>query len=295
MSLTAQQTRHFRDSGYLRLPGVVPEPLAARLRRLVRDEVALSLPAATDARVTTDARLTTGTRVATDAPGGLPKLYRLYERDPELVGELITTPRLVGALRSLLGPNVVYVLNRHNQAAVNGPGTSEPRLHRDVLQWSRGLVTAVVYLEESTVASGCTHLVPGSHFLPFVGVPQPDGGGTWMDEHVEFADLLDQALPVPVPAGGVLLFDSLAFHTVSANTSDRGRMSLVLGFRSADELDRYPDRGRQIVVSGGHLYRGNDRAPGPPPLPRTPDRDALAPAVPREEALRRPDASGVPR
>ncbi|MFF7047932.1 phytanoyl-CoA dioxygenase family protein [Streptomyces griseorubiginosus] len=242
MSLTAQQMRHFRDSGYLRLPDLVPESLASRLRGLVRAETAVSPAVA-------------------DTPGAQPKLYRLYQRHPELVHELITLPRLVAPLCSLLGPHVVYVLNRHNQAAVNAPETAAPRLHRDILQWTRGLVTAVVYLEESTVLNGCTQLVPGSHYLPLVGVPQPDGGGTWMDEHAEFTDLLDQALPIPMPAGGVLLFDALAFHTVSANTSDSTRMSLVLGFRSADELDRHPDRSRQVLVSGSHLYRGNDRPP----------------------------------
>ncbi|MFI1414723.1 phytanoyl-CoA dioxygenase family protein [Streptomyces sp. NPDC020707] len=243
MSLTAQQTRHFRDSGYLRLPETVPEPLASRLRGLVRDETAMSPPVA-------------------DTAGAQPKLYRLYQRHPELLHELITLPQLVAPLCSLLGPHVVYVLNRHNQAAINRPGTAEPRLHRDILQWTRGLVTGVVYLEEATVLNGCTHLVPGSHHLPFVGVPQPDGGGTWMDEHVEFTDLLDQALPIPMPAGGVLLFDALAFHTVSANTSADTRMSLVLGFRSADELDHQPDHSRQVLVSGNHLYRGNDRPSG---------------------------------
>lgn len=278
MSLTAQQTRHFRDCGYLRVPGVVRDPLLSALRTLVRDETSWSAPTAV-------------------APGDQPKLYRLYERDPRLLRELLVSPGLVGPLRSLLGPNVVYLLNRHNQAAVNHPGTAAPRLHRDILQWSRGLVTAVVYLEESTVANGCTQLVPGSQYLPFVGVPQPDGGGTWMDEHPEFADLLDQALPIPVPAGGVLLFDALAFHTVSANTSDSSRMSLVLGFRSADELDRNPDHSRQILVSGGHLYRGNDRgndlvggrSSGPHP------RTAAALSAPREQALAGADDPGGTR
>ncbi|MBV2156804.1 hypothetical protein [Kitasatospora sp. SUK 42] len=51
----------------------------------------------------------------------------------------------------LLGPNVVYVLNRHNQGSVNAPGTREVRLHRDILQPTRGLLTAVVYFEDAAV------------------------------------------------------------------------------------------------------------------------------------------------
>lgn len=94
---------------------------------------------------------------------------------------------------------------------------------------------------------------------PYVGVPQPDGGGTWIDEHPELADLVEQALPVPAPAGGILLFDGTIFHTACPNTSKSTRTSAVLGYRSADELDARPDPDRQIVVAGTQLYRGNDR------------------------------------
>ncbi|MFI6116940.1 phytanoyl-CoA dioxygenase family protein [Kitasatospora sp. NPDC051164] len=133
------------------------------------------------------------------------------------------------------------------------------RLHRDILQPTRGLLTALVYLEDATVDTGCTWIIPGSHQAPCVGVPQPGGGGTWLDEHPELAYLGDQAVPVPVPAGGVLLFDATVFHTVGPNACTSTRAGVVLGYRSADELDAHPDPDRQIVVAGEQLYRGNDR------------------------------------
>jgi len=34
----------------------------------------------------------------------------------------------------------------------------------------------------------------------------PNNEGTWMDTHHAFTDLLDQAVAVPVPAGGMLAF-----------------------------------------------------------------------------------------
>ncbi len=105
----------------------------------------------------------------------------------------------------------------------------------------------------------CTWIVPGSHRAPYVGVPQPDGGGTWMDEHPELAELAEQAVPVPAPAGGVLLFDGTVLHTVGANSGGSTRTSVVLGYRAADELDAHPDPDRQVVVAGAQLYRGNDR------------------------------------
>ncbi|MEU8512956.1 phytanoyl-CoA dioxygenase family protein [Kitasatospora sp. NPDC048722] len=233
--LTEQQARHYRDQGYLRLP----DPGLSRdflhdVAALVRDRAA---------------RL----------PAGQAKAYRLYQNNRALMHQLVAHPALTGPLTALLGPNVVYVLNRHNQGSINSPGGHEVRLHRDILQPTRGLLTAVVYLEDATVDTGCTWVIPGSHHAPYVSVPQPDGGGTWLDEHPELADLADQAVPVPVPAGGVLLFDGTLFHTVGPNSGTTTRTSVVLGYRAADELDAHPDPDRQIVVAGEQLYRGNDR------------------------------------
>jgi phytanoyl-CoA hydroxylase len=245
LGLSHNQTRFFRDNGYFRLLKVLEAEETARLRAFM-----------TEVKEAEEAR-----RRAQHDDSQVIKLYGLYGRNPEIVKSLITHPRLVAALKSLLGPNVVFVTNRHNHATVNdSTGTkSEARLHRDILQPTRGLLTVVVYLEESTINNGCTHILPGSQNLPYVGVPQPNGGGTWMDEHEEYEGLCDQALPVPMPEGGMLLFNGLAFHSVGRNWSDKTRMSVTLGFRSVDELDRHPDPERQILVSGEYIYRGNDQ------------------------------------
>jgi phytanoyl-CoA hydroxylase len=230
--ITHQQVLHFRTQGYL------------RVRELIEDDLRLELLEYSERLQSEDGTL---------------KSYRLFERDSALMLKLLSVESLVGRLTGLLGPNVVYLTNRHNQSALNRPGCADTRLHRDILQWSRGVLTVVVYLEDSDVDSGCTHVVPGSHLLPSVGVPQPDGGGTWMEEHEEFADMVDQAVPVPVPAGGALFFDGTLFHATGMNTSQVTRSAMVLGFRSCDELDASPDNGRQLLVAGDHLYRGNDR------------------------------------
>lgn len=245
MSRSHERSRHFRSAGYLRLLDVFSQEQTAELRRFV-----LAEKAAEDA-----AHHECG-------EGEVGKMYGLYNRNPKLIHNVITNPLLVHALCELLGPNVVFVKNRHNHMTVNdkqSTGSSETRLHRDVLQPTRGLLTAVVYLERATEDNGCTCILPGSHDLPYVGVPQPDGGGTWMDEHAEYEGLADQALPVPMPGGSVLLFNSLAFHSVGRNLTVWTRASMTLGFRAVDELDYEPDRTREILVAGDYLYRGNDQ------------------------------------
>ncbi|MEV8634354.1 phytanoyl-CoA dioxygenase family protein [Streptosporangium sp. NPDC051023] len=231
VTLNDLQVRHFRDSGYLRLPGVLGPDDCHRLATFVADQH--------------------------QAAGG-GKLYGLLDRDPLAIGGLIAHPRLIGPLTSLLGPNIVYITNRHNHATLNPPGQTENRLHRDILQWTRGVLTVVVYLEEATVGNGATQIIPGSHYLPSMGVPQLDGGGTWMDEHDRYAGLDAQALPVPVAAGDALIFDGLVFHTAGTNSGRGTRASLTLGYRSIDELDRRPAPEDQVLVAGEFSYRGNN-------------------------------------
>lgn len=241
--LNHEQSRFFRTAGYFRLLNVLTPFETAELREFVLAEKAKE-----------DEQ-----RQAEGKPPVV-KMYGLYDRNPMLVESLIKNEKLVGALTSLLGPNVVFVTNRHNHATVNDShGTKgEARLHRDILQPTRGLLTAALYLEESTIENGCTNIVPGSTELPYVGVPQPNGGGTWMDEHEEYSGLADQALPVPMPEGSVLLFNGLAFHGVGHNQTDKTRISMTFGFRSVDELSYDPDVAREVLVSGQYIYRGND-------------------------------------
>lgn len=239
-ALNHEQARFYRDQGYYRLSNVFDAQQTAEIREFIEDE----------------AKKSSGDF---DPENPNKKLYGLYDRNPELMKRVIGNQALVGALVSLLGPNVVFVKNRHNHAAINNrQGEPAEGMHRDILQPSRGLMTAAVYLQDSTVDNGATRVVPGSHNLPYVGVPQANGGGTWMSEHEEYAGLEGQAVPVPMKEGDVLLFNGTLFHGVGHNPSGQTRTSMTLGFRSVDELDAKPDDARQILVSGQYIYRGND-------------------------------------
>jgi ectoine hydroxylase-related dioxygenase (phytanoyl-CoA dioxygenase family) len=76
-----------------------------------------------------------------------------------------------------------------------------------------------------------------------------------MDEHAEYEGLLDQALPVPMGSGDVLLFDGTIFHTVGVNHGTGNRTVITMAYQSMDELGGVEKR---ILVRGERLYRGND-------------------------------------
>ena len=239
--LTHEQARHYRNQGYYRLIDAFDKDETAEIRAFINEEA--------------DKQRSLGKALA----GPALKMYGLYDRNPALMHKVVSNKVLLGALESLVGPNIVFAKNRHNHATINNHvGEPAEGLHRDILQPTRGLVTAALYLQDSTIENGATRIIPGSHELPYVGVPQVNGGGTWMAEHEEYQGLEDQAMSVTMPEGSVLLFNGLAFHGVGRNSSGEERMSVTLGFRSSDELDAKPDQERQLLVRGEHIYRGND-------------------------------------
>jgi len=190
------------------------------------------------------------------------RVYRLnsiFGRE-QLFRDALVKKELLDVLESLVGPNIEFLKNRHNHATVNRSKDTHYRLHRDILQWSRGVVSVIIYLDDATIDSGETHIIPTSQYLPFVGTP--NNGGTWMDEHHVFAELLKQSVQVEVSRGGVLIFDSLAFHSVGRNKGSETRMSLAAGYTSVDELLYIEDTSLREVVRGERLYRGSIKSFG---------------------------------
>jgi hypothetical protein len=75
----------------------------------------------------------------------------------------------------------------------------------------------------------------------------------WISE----AGILDQTLPVPMPAGGMLMIDSLIFHGAGKNRTDDTRMSMTVGYHSVDELSKV-ENPQRILVRGEQIYLGSE-------------------------------------
>ncbi len=243
MKLTENQVNFFRQTGYFLLQETIPEPLVAAVKDVALDHVTAKVkPYRTQA-------------------GQVVRLDQLWDRAP-VFQELIRHPVLLEPLGSLLGPNIEFHRLRHNHITLNRRGDNKEGwggmgYHRDSLQWSRPIITAIVYCEETTLDNGATFVIPGTHLLPYVQMPRGGRGGNWLSDHVGYEDLRRQGLPVLAQKGGVLFFDSLLFHTAGVNRSDASRVSVALGYRSVDELSLDGHERCQLVL-GERLYRGND-------------------------------------
>jgi ectoine hydroxylase-related dioxygenase (phytanoyl-CoA dioxygenase family) len=234
MSLTPEQVRLFRHNGFIKLPGRLSPDRVDQLKEAVWKEIrAVAEP------------------VVRDREGRVVRISDIWDRDPAF-RETLTSPEVLGPLEALLGPNIELIRNRHNHATLRLAEDGADYMHRDVLQWSRTIVTVLFYLEETTVENGCTRVVPGTHLLPGITALS-----LAQDEQIQQSGILDQAVPVPMPAGGLLAIDSFLMHGAGRNNTEGTRISMTVGYHSVDELSDVVNP-KRVLVRGTRLYKGND-------------------------------------
>ncbi|HET6387477.1 MAG TPA: phytanoyl-CoA dioxygenase family protein [Armatimonadota bacterium] len=234
MPLTSDQVRFFQHCGYLKLPERLSPDEVMGLREAILDGINHEMEP-----------------VVRDRTGRVVRISALWNRGDPFRAAMASTG-LLNYLDPLLGPNIELILNRHNHATLRVAEEGSNYFHRDVIQWTRTILTVIFYLEETTVENGCTLIVPGTHFLP--GMDVPDLG---KDERIRRMGILEQSVPVPMPAGGMLAINSLLMHSAGENRTPGTRMSMTAGYHSVDELSRIPNPAH-VLVRGERIYRGND-------------------------------------
>lgn len=236
MGLSWNQIRFFRETGYLRMPGEVPSSDVREMRDIVLHQIRDAVEP-----------------VRRNKNGDVWRLDKVIDRGEVFRRVFLESSTILDSIESLLGPNIEFMLSPHNHATINLPRLAETRLHRDVLQWSSTILTAIVYLENATEVNGCTHVVPTTHRLP--GVVKPNNGGMWVNDYAEFDDFQTQSVPVPMPSGGVLLMDGFVFHATGQNRSNRLRPIVTMGYRCIDELVQVRDP-NMVLIRGQYVYKG---------------------------------------
>jgi phytanoyl-CoA hydroxylase len=235
--LSTEQVRFFRHSGYMRLPISVDSTDVEAIHRYIIE----------------CARSNNSPDVHLE--GDITYISQILKKH-SLIESIFASASLLECLKCLLGDNIELLLNRHNHATLTPFGNRNVRFHRDILQWSRTVLSVILYLEEASVESGCTQIIPGSHLFPFI--KKPNNGGTWMDEHEIYAGLAEQAVPVPMEKGGLLVFDGLIFHSPGPNQKQGSiRPVITMAYTSVDELLGIADIPSRLLVSGSRIYKGN--------------------------------------
>lgn len=247
MKLTEEDTWYFKHTGYHRVADTLSDDLLTRLNEATSQHIVEMIePIVWEEK-------------ENRRPESVRRLSKILHRDPAFL-EAATQPFILDAVETVLGPNIELLTNKHNHIMVRPAGSYPVPWHAGEEPWEPTLITALIYLEESTVENGCVRIVPGSHQRPFRHARRP--GGDWYE-----AEQYRRSLPVPMPRGGVLLFNDCCFHGSDVNRSGESRRSMTLGYRAHDSHDVLKEDPEKIIVRGERVYSGHEH-----PFPKMPKK-----------------------
>jgi ectoine hydroxylase-related dioxygenase (phytanoyl-CoA dioxygenase family) len=176
------------------------------------------------------------------------------------------SPLLADVCADLIGPDVRLYWD---QAVYKKPGTASPfPWHQDngyAFVEPQQYLTCWVALTDATEDNGCPWVVPGLHHM-----------GTLAHEHSDIGFVClhdpDGAVPVPVSAGGMVVFSSLTPHSTGPNRSGAVRKAYIVQFApsGAAVLSAGPDGVVSRVPANDdsrqyEVVRAGERVGPPPP------------------------------
>lgn len=203
--------------GYVVLPDILSPPELERLR----DETTEQLRAVKDGTARPLVREKDG------IPFRVENIAAFPIRDRCVLAARVT-PTLLDAMSELIADDVVsYGAVMVFKLPAIGPAVD---MHRDIAEGvfsdNHLWLAAGCYLDDSTVENGCLWAIPGSHKLR---------GPALASAAAEGLDSAD-AVPIPVPAGGVLLHDARLLHGSKPATAGGLRRVLYHSYQSASQM-----------------------------------------------------------
>jgi len=170
------------------------------------------------------------------------------------VYQVATAPRLLDAVESVLGPNLLlwsaefFIKGAHTDKIVSW--------HQDLTYWGLGEtddeITAWVALSDVNVESGCMRFLPGSHRHALL--PHRDTFDETnllsRGQEVEAEIDEDEAVDVILEPGQVSLHHGRIFHASGPNQSDHDRIGLVFRFLTPEVRQLVSQRDYAMQVRG---------------------------------------------
>lgn len=153
------------------------------------------------------------------------------------VFDMITVPRLLDLVEDLIGPEITSNPIQHVRLKPPAPTLrgSETRAHIMATDWHQDravahaegdntrMVTVWLAISDATVENGCLQAIPGKpQMYPHCPKKQTAIADGFLD--------LEKAQPLPVRAGGAVIFHPLTPHASLDNLSDRFRWSFDIRY-----------------------------------------------------------------
>jgi phytanoyl-CoA hydroxylase len=252
--LAPEQIEHLHREGFLMLPDIftsqdlqpVIDEIDGEVNRLARQFIADGKLSQTYEEFGFERQLA---KINTEAPSLASAMWNSAVVLPSFF-HLMRTPRLLDAVESLVGPEIiassVYRLRpkvpSHHQSAVpwhQDSGYFEPYCDKSLV------LTVWLPLVDANESNGCMWVLPRGHLAGGVVRHTETKGKPYLE--ILPADLPPgQPLCVPVPKGGALLMTNLLPHASFDNNTDAVRWSMDLRYQSTAlptnaPISRLPD------------------------------------------------------
>ena len=220
MTFTDEQIAHFREYGFLAVPHFWEErevaAMRAELDRLKRDGKLRNVATDGDGKTasTTKANL---------------QLCPMWPHS-DFYRAMPFAPRVARAVSQLIGDPVMLHLDQvFLKPGRHGAGTN---WHQDNAYFKidnplkgTAMWTAV---HDATIANGTMNVIPGSYREQYEHSRDPES-----DHHIRCFPPEERAVPVELPAGGVLFFAYGTAHCTRANNTDHERAGVAHHFLNA--------------------------------------------------------------
>lgn len=178
----------------------------------------------------------------------------LFQR---LAYEIAAHPAVVGAVASVLGPDVMLW---SSQWFPKAPRSADfVSWHQDATYWGLtppNVTTAWIALTEATPENGCLRVIPGTHAGPLFAQHETFAAANMLSRGQEIAVSIDEteAVDLALAPGEFSLHHVGLVHGSGPNRSAGPRIGLAVRYISPDVLQRGRARDMVILLSGEDRY-----------------------------------------
>ncbi len=233
MYFNRQQLDQFQTQGFVAIPDFWDEREITAIRnevtRLKNDGLLRNVATECDGKTTSKVKQNL-------------QLCPMYDKS-DFVRALPFSTKVTEAVRELIGDPVLLHLDQvFLKPGGSGAGTNwhQDNAYFKIANPLKGTAmwTAV---HDATVANGTLHVIPGSFRTEYEHSRDPES-----NHHIRCYPPEEQAIPIELPAGGVVFFCYGTVHCTLGNNTANERAGLALHFLNADYVNMDNRRGFEI-------------------------------------------------
>jgi len=247
-SLTLEQVRFYNEEGYIVLPNLLTDEEMAPIRGAMSEKVEEIAQDLFQMGLIADRKENEPfpTRLARLFDNLTDEDFLKYgrgwrERRPGYY-EFMTNPKIIDAVESLIGNEIFCSPVYNARPKVPRVAAGAVPWHQDKSYWpgsnANPVITVWIPLVDSTEENGCLHIWPRTHnteLLSYHSETYSGTGYTEVDEESLKPFKKIREIPIPLAAGGAILFNDRCIHKSTPNHSNGVRWSVDLRYQPTSQ------------------------------------------------------------